>query len=180
MMKKVILFILETVVVLFLTYVVFDQMVIPVTINGTSMESTLEDGNIALINGLSLKDGDIDRFDIVVAHSTTLNEDIIKRVIGLPGDKIEMIDDVLFINNVEVKETYLDIDFINKSKIRYNEDHFTDNFEITLLENEYFLLGDNRLNSTDSRVLGPFTLEDIIGVAGIVVYPFDAIEWLNS
>ena len=55
-------------------------MVIPVTINGTSMESTLEDGNIALINGLSLKDGDIDRFDIVVAHSTMLNEDIIKRL----------------------------------------------------------------------------------------------------
>ncbi len=179
-MKKIIFYIIETIVVLTLTYFVFDQLVIPVTINGSSMESTLEDGNVALINGLSLKPGDIDRFDIVVAHTSLLDENIIKRIIGLPGDKIEMINDVLYINGIETKETYLDYNFINESKLRYNATNFTEDFEVILSDNEYFLLGDNRLNSTDSRVLGPFSLEDIIGVGGIVIYPFDDIEWLNS
>ena len=175
-MKKTILYILETAIILTLTYFVFDRMVIPVTINGSSMENTLQDGNLALINGMNLNEEDIDLFDIVVAYSSALNENIIKRVIGLPGDHVSMVNDKLYINDVEITETYLDEEFIEESKLRYNASTFTDDFDITLKDNEYFLLGDNRLNSTDSRTLGPFSLEDIIGVGGIVIYPFDSIK----
>lgn len=179
-MKKIIIFCVETIIVLALTFVVFDRIVIPVTINGSSMANTLEDGEIALINGFSVNEENINRFDIVVAHSSLLNEKIIKRVIGLPGDTVKMVNDVLYINGIETTETYLDIDFIYESKLRYNADLFTEDFEITLLQDEYFLLGDNRLNSTDSRILGPFSLKDIIGIGGIVIYPFDEIEWINN
>ena len=179
-MKKMFVFIIETVFFCALTYFVFNYMVIPVTINGSSMENTLQDGEVALINGFAIKEENIHRFDVVVADSSLLNEKIIKRVIGLPGDTLKMTDDVLYINGIEINETYLDTDFINESKLRYNTDIFTENFEITLLEDEYFLLGDNRLNSTDSRILGPFSLKNIIGVGGIVIYPFHEIEWINN
>ena len=178
-MKKMIIFAVEALVVLALTFVVFNQMVIPVNINGSSMENTLKDGEVALINAFALDEKDIERFDIVIARSSFLNEKIIKRIIGLPGDTVKMVDDILYINDIEVNETYLDADFINESKLRYNADTFTENFEITLSYDEYFLLGDNRLNSTDSRVLGPFSFHDIIGAGGIVIYPFDEIKWLN-
>ena len=178
-MKKTILFILQTAIILTLTYFVFDHMVIPVTINGSSMENTLHNGNLALINGLSLKEENVDRFDIVVVHSLELNENIIKRVIGLPGDHVSMVNDQLYVNDVEMNEIYLDKEFVEESKLRYNASSFTDDFDIVLKDNEYFLLGDNRLNSIDSRVLGPFSLEDIIGVGGIVIYPFDSIEWID-
>ena len=178
-MKKMIMYVIETLVILLITFVVFDKMVIPVTITGTSMESTLKDGSVALVNGLSVKEDNIERFDVVVAYSSLLKENIIKRVIGLPGDKVSMINDVLYINDVSIEESYLDDDFIYESKLRYNKEYFTEDFEITLLEDEYFLLGDNRLNSTDSRVLGPFSLDDIVGVGGLVIYPFDCIEWMG-
>ena len=178
-MKKIILYFIETVIVFALTYVVFDYMVLPVTINGSSMDNTLEHGDIVLLNALQSSKDDIERFDIVVAHSSLLHEEIIKRVIGLPGDHLKMVDDVLYVNDMVVNETYLDERFVYESQLRYNTDYFTDDFEVTLRDDEYFLLGDNRLKSTDSRVLGPFSSDDILGIGGLIVYPFDHIEWLD-
>lgn len=178
-MKKMIGYCIETIIIFAITFVVFNRMVIPVTINGSSMENNLKNGDVALVNGMRLNAEDIDRFDIVVANSSKLNEKIIKRVIGLPGETVKMINDVLYINDVEISESYLDNEFKEQSKLKYNASTFTEDFEITLSDNEYFLLGDNRLKSTDSRVLGSFSLEEIIGVGTIVIYPFDSIEWLN-
>ena len=179
-MKKMIVNIIELIFIFLLTYTVFNYMVIPVNIVGSSMENSLHDGNIALINGMVNSEDDIDRFDIVIAHSSLLNEDIVKRVIGLPGDHLQMINDTLYINGQVFDESYLDVQFINDSKLKYNSELFTHDFEVILEDNQYYLLGDNRLNSKDSRVLGPFSLEDIIGVGGIVIYPFEDIEWINS
>ena len=58
-------------------------------------------------------------------------------------------------------------------------DQFTEDFKVTLGNDEYFVMGDNRLRSTDSRDLGPFTIDDFIGMQGLVIFPFDSIQWIE-
>ena len=90
------------------------------------------------------------------------NNDLIKRVIGLPKDKIKVENGKLYINNKEYKENYINsytasIDFA----------------EITLKDYEYFVMGDNRYNSYDSRNFGPITKRNIIGRVEFRIFPFD-------
>ena len=121
----------------------------------------------------------IKRFDIAIIYSEELDEKIIKRVIGLPGETIRYQNDVLYVNNELVEQDFLDPEFVENSKKIYNTELFTDDFEVTLKNDEYFMMGDNRLRSTDSRELGPFVIEDIIGINGVVLFPFSNIQWMN-
>ena len=178
-MKKIIISIIESIVIIALSFVVFTQYVIPVEISGSSMENYLHDYSFALISGL-YDEKCIERFDIVVLSDDTLNANIIKRIIGLPNDLIEMKNDVLYINGILVDQSFLDQSFIEYSKSVYETEFFTNDFSIQLYDNEYFVLGDNRLKSTDSRELGVYHIEDIIGVNGVVIYPFAQIQWLNG
>lgn len=177
--KKYLYSIIEMIVIIVITVCVFKFMVIPVRIDGISMENTLHDQSIALINAIGVKEENIDRFDVVVIYSEELNEKIIKRVIGLPGDHIEFKDDVLYVNDQIMEQNFLDKDFVEDSKMKYNADVFTDDFTVDVGEGEYFVMGDNRLRSTDSRRLGTFTIDDIIGVKGAVIFPFKDIQWIN-
>ena len=170
---------IEMIVVMALTFVIFKYVVIPVRIDGSSMENTLHDDNIALMNAWSIDEDDIDYFDVVVVYSEELDEKIIKRVIGLPGDTVEFKDDILYINGVEKSQDFLDESFVEKSKRTYNSDVFTHDFKVEVGDDEYFVMGDNRLRSTDSRELGCFQIDDFIGVKGIVIFPFSAIQWLG-
>lgn len=177
--RSLIYSIIEMVVVVAVTVCVFKFVVIPVRIDGSSMENTLHDNSIALINAIGVNEENIERFDVVVIYSSQLDEKIIKRVIGLPGETIAYINDVLYVNGEVVSEDFLDQDFVTQSKIAYNIDQFTEDFEVTIGEGQYFVMGDNRLRSTDSRQLGTFTIDDIVGYKGLVIYPFDSIEWLD-
>ena len=177
--KRYLYSIIEMIVVIVVTICVFKFVVIPVRIDGTSMENTLHDQSIALINGIWIKAENIKRFDIIVLYSEALDEKIIKRVIGLPGDTIEFKDDVLYVNNQVTPQDFLDMNFVNESKITYNVERFTDDFKVVVGEGEYFVMGDNRLRSTDSRELGTFTIDDIIGMKGLVIFPFDSVQWLE-
>lgn len=177
--KRYLYSIVEMIVVIVVTICVFKFVVIPVRIDGTSMENTLHDQSIALINGIGVKAENIKRFDIIVLYSEALDEKIIKRVIGLPGDTIEFKDDVLYVNNQVTPQDFLDMNFVNESKITYNVERFTDDFKVVVGEGEYFVMGDNRLRSTDSRELGTFTIDDIIGMKGLVIFPFDSVQWLE-
>lgn len=142
------------VVVLFRTFIAT-----PAVVNGDSMDNTLKDGHIVLINKLSYVFGDVKRFDIVVLNNESDSDKIIKRVIGLPNEKIEYKNNKLYINDKEVK-----------FKINFES---TEDFIVETKENEYFVLGDNRDVSKDSRVLGNFNKEDIVGKVGIRFYPVD-------
>lgn len=144
-----------TVIILIRTYIVT-----PIRVNGTSMYPTLKQNEIMILNKIGLKSG-IDRFDIVVVK--TDNNRIIKRVIGLPGESVMYEDGKLYINGKYVEDSY-----------SLSETKDFDN--IVLKEDEYFVLGDNREVSKDSRIIGPVNKEQILGKTRLVIFPFTKIR----
>lgn len=110
----------------------------------------------------------LERQDIVVFKSEELNEVLIKRLIGLPGDKVSIINGTVFINGEELQEDYVK-----------NNDNFSGEF--TVPDGEYFFLGDNRRESKDARQWKNSTIEaeDIIAKAQIKIFPFSDIGWIK-
>lgn len=151
------------VVILLRTFVVT-----PAVVRQQSMEPTLFERDVILINKL----GKFNRFDVVVIDLG--NEYIIKRVIGLPGEHIEYIDNRLYVDGKYIEEAFLD-----DSVITVDFDIL--NIGINNITNDsYFVLGDNRTNSTDSRVIGVISEEDIIGKTNTVIFPFKHIKIINN
>ncbi len=129
----------------------------PVKVNGASMNNTLVDKQILLLNIIDYKLNDnIKRYDIVVIE--TDEEFLIKRVIGLPGDIVRYVDNKLYINGKEENDKYS----IGK----------TSNFEVKVRDGEYFVLGDNREVSLDSRIFGSFKRNQIKGKTTHIIFPF--------
>lgn len=143
-------FMIILVVVLIKTFVVS-----PIRVNGASMDPTLNDKDIMLLDEISYRFSDIERFDIVVVKEE--DEYLVKRVIGLPGETVEYKNDKLYIDGKYVKE-----DFKHKE---------TFDFSTTLGKDEYFIMGDNRTNSTDSRVFGPISRDKIMGKTSLTILP---------
>jgi len=133
-------------------------IVTPVRVTGASMSPTLKDGTIMLLYKLA----DIKRNDIVVVNTDSSDGYIIKRVIAMPGDTIEYTDGSLFING-------------KKHKDKYGSGATEDIAKITLKSDEYFVMGDNREWSKDSRVIGPVKEKDIKGETKIIIYPLNKI-----
>ena len=125
------------------------------------MKDTLFDGDIMLLDKLSYRFRDIKRFEIIVIKYD--NELIIKRVIGLPGDVVEYTDNKLYVNEKEYEEKYL----------ATGTD--TSSFKVTVPDNSYFVLGDNRKVSKDSREIGFIARKDIEGKAIFTIFPFNRI-----
>lgn len=139
----------------------------PVEVHGTSMMPTFEEADKVLIVKLS----DIDNFDIIVFKATG-DRNFIKRVIGIPGDKISMDDDRLILNGVPVEEAYLEK---NRALAReQGREKLTEDFgEFTVPGGAYFVLGDNRLNSVDSREIGFVLDKAIVGEVKLRLEPFE-------
>lgn len=134
-------------------------IVTPIIVSGESMVPTLDGGELML---LKKYDTSYERFDIVVVNKNVEGDNLIKRVIGLPGETIRYRNRNLYINDEIIEDTYA-----------YGE---TGNFrEITLGNDEYFLMGDNREISLDSRSLGIIKNKEIEGTVGIVLYPFNKL-----
>lgn len=139
-------------------------IITPVRVNGTSMDPTLKNGEIMILNKIKYNKNDIKRFDIVVVKMD--KELLIKRVIGLPNEEIKYVDNKLYINGEYIKESFL------------NDDVYTTNFSLDdfklkkIPENCYFVMGDNREVSLDSRTFGCFSKDKILGSANLVLFPF--------
>jgi len=134
-------------------------IITPIMVQGESMVPTLDGGELML---LKKYDTDYKRFDIVVINKSVEGDNLIKRVIGLPGETIRVRNNTLYINDRVVEDKYA-----------YGD---TGNFqEITLGEDEYFLMGDNREISKDSRTIGIIKSQEIEGTVGVVLYPFNKI-----
>ncbi|PLT30719.1 signal peptidase I [Peribacillus deserti] len=146
----------------------------PVTVYGESMSPTFEDKNKIIVTKVSK----IQHFDNVVFHAPDAEENYIKRVIGLPGDSVEVRDDVLYINGKKYKEPYLDE---NKKKVSPDV-KLTGNFKLEELTGKsrvpagcLFVMGDNRLNSSDSRRFGFIKTDSVIGEVVFRFLPFDEL-----
>lgn len=148
---------LPYIIIIILVLLIKMFIVTPIRVNGPSMLDTLEDKDIMILNEISYKFKGLDRFDIVVVNYK--NEKLIKRIVGLPGETIKYENNKLYINGKEVEENFSHKD--------------TEDFgEIKIPEGRYFVLGDNRVNSTDSRIIGTVSIKDIRGTTHFTVYPF--------
>lgn len=133
------------------------------TVRQTSMLPTLENGDVVVVSHVALLVGGIKRGDIIVFHmgSRKDGEYLVKRVIGLPGDRVEIRDGVVYINGNKLCEPYV-----------IYKDH-SDYGPVTIPDGKYFVLGDNRPASRDSRYFGPIPISSVIGKVFFRVYPFE-------
>ena len=144
-----------------------------VNVDGHSMETTLQDRDQVICDKLSYRFGDPERFDIVVIYpDDTHSARWIKRVIGLPGETVRIdLDGNIFINGEILEENY-GKERIENPGLAYQE--------IILAEDEYWCMGDNRNHSSDSRVIGPVSRDNIYGKAVARVYPFSQFGKLGK
>jgi signal peptidase I len=152
-------------------------------ISGPSMETTLFQPNRVLVNKLSYRFGDIDRGDVVVFDRVTSNgqsvqhDDLIKRVIGLPGESVTIKGCVVFIDGKQLDETYLpDRDTQQTDLVARCRQ--PDMAAVLVPDDQVFVLGDNRPQSMDSRVFGPVDKKSIVGRAFVVIWPISRWRWL--
>lgn len=139
----------------------------PVSVHGHSMMPTFEEDDKVLLAKVS----GIDNFDLIVFKAAD-DKNLIKRVIGLSGDRIEMRNDQLYLNGAAVEEPYLE------ENREWAELHgfpqLTGDFgEFLVPTGYYFVLGDNRLNSVDSRIIGFISEEAVIGEAKLRISPIE-------
>lgn len=145
---------LPYVIILVIVILIRTFIATPIKVNGSSMYNTLDGSEFMILNKMDKK---IERYDIVVVD--TPNDELIKRIYGLPGEKISIENNTIFINDKKIEDIYA-----------YGE---TSNYEsITLGDDEYFILGDNRAVSLDSRTIGPIKKSQIKGTTNFIVYPF--------
>ena len=142
----------------------------PFMIEGASMENTFETNDMVLVSRISAYLNFIDYNDIILCkiEEEDSEEIIIKRIIGKPGDHIEIKDNQVYINNSLLIEPYL------------KEQKSTEgNIDITLGEDEYYVLGDNRKRSTDSRYFGTIKSDAITAKVVFKIYPLSSIGFVN-
>ena len=178
--KYELLDLVKTFIVCFIVVFIITTFVVkPVQVDGDSMYPTLIDKEIGVVNIFSAKFTGIQRFDVVVVQNETTKDPWVKRVIGMPNDTIEAKDDVVYINGEKIDEAYLDNSYAES--IRKQGKKFTNDFgPITLKDDEYFLMGDNRIVSYDSRKVGAFHKEDIIGKDAYIIYPFTQMKIVRN
>ena len=145
-------------------------------VDGHSMDTTLHDGDRVFVNKLSYRLHDPNRGDVVVLHEINgaSERDLIKRVIALEGETIELRNCVVLIDGVELLEPYLDPQVVTPGNCggEYGP--------TTVPEDHVFVMGDNRAGSQDSRSenVGPIDEDDIVGRAFVVFWPTDHWRWL--
>jgi len=152
-------------------------------ISGPSMETTLYQPNRVLVNKLSYRLHEVNRGDVVVFDRVTSNgetiqhDDLIKRVIGLAGEKISISKCVVYVNKVALKEPYLDSRDTEQDDLieRCRQPEMA---EVVVPARQVFVLGDNRPQSMDSRMFGAVDKNRIVGRAFVVLWPLSRWRWL--
>ncbi|RJR15571.1 signal peptidase I [Candidatus Microgenomates bacterium] len=169
--------ILESIVVALAIFVVVYLFLFqPHQVKGASMEPNFHDGEYILTNKFQYHFEAPKRGDVIVFKSPQ-NPDIdyIKRVIGLPGDRIKLIDNHFYINGTKLEEVYIDAELFT-----YNGQYLKDNTEVIIPQDYYFVAGDNRPRSSDSREWGPIERSSIIGKSQFRYWPFDRMGLIKS
>lgn len=149
-------------------------------IDGPSMQTTLSPKDRVLVNKLSYKMHDVHRGDVVVFDrlSGTEHDDLIKRVIALPGETIEIRNCSVFIDGQTLEEPYLDTLQLAQTDLGKRCGQHIDMAETAIPEGMVFVMGDNRVQSFDSRDFGSIDIEMIRGRAFVSLWPIGSWSWL--
>lgn len=165
--RELLEWLLYILLIIVLTYVIITFVGQRTKVDGHSMEPTLSHGDNLIIDKISYRFSDPERYDIVVfPYQHAENTYYIKRIIGLPGDTVQILDGYVYINGKLLGEHY-GAEPIKDPKLAAEP--------IKLGDDEYFVLGDNRNNSSDSRdpSVGVLHREQLLGKAWVRIYPFD-------
>ena len=161
--KRVLLDIVETLVLAAILYIGINAISVRVRVDGFSMNPTLQNGEYILVNKLAYKTGEPRRGDIVVfVFPMNPQEDLIKRIIGLPGERVSIHQGVVKINDLALEEPYI------AAAPLYDG-------EWVVSEGQLFVLGDNRNESKDSHQWGLLPLENVVGKSVLIYWP--PAEW---
>ena len=161
--KRFALDILETIVLAVVLYFGINAVSARVRVDGFSMNPTLQNGEYILVNRLAYKTGQPERGDIIVfSFPADEGQDLIKRVIGLPGETVKIGDGIVIINDQELQEPYIAQDPLYLG-------------EWTVPEGYLYVLGDNRNDSRDSHQWGLLPVENVIGKSVLIYWP--PAEW---
>lgn len=165
--EPVIRTIVNIAVIICAAYLMVDLFFNNLTITGHSMNDTLEDGNTVLVNEAAFDFSPPDRYDLIVFEPqiSNVSQYYVKRVIGLPGETVQIIEGKVYIDGKALTDDVIDVYIYNQGAASE---------EILLGEDEYFVLGDNRNNSDDSRfsTVGLVKEDSIIGKPWFIIRPF--------
>ena len=149
----------ETIALAVLLYIGINAISARVRVDGFSMRPTLDDGEFVLVNRMAYRFGDIERGDIIVFnYPANPDQELIKRVIGLPGDQVTINNGQVALNGYILSEPYI------ADAPQYDG-------EWRVPDNYLFVLGDNRNNSSDSHAWGMLPIENIVGKAIVIYWP---------
>src|SRR5438067_10850868 len=166
---------LEIVFLALVLYVVIQYAVQTVHVLGSSMYSTLHDNDLLVASKISYKLHPPQRGDIIVFKPPDeASRDFIKRIIALPGERIRISNSVVYINGQVLQESYL------PEKWTYNNNWPADGQDKLVPPGEYFVMGDNRNHSSDSRTFNFIQLSSILGKAEVRIWPLGQVGFLGA
>ncbi len=158
----------ETILLAVVLFLVINTLSARVRVENISMKPTLQPGEFLLVNRVAYKIGEPEIGDIIVFHAPGPSDlDYIKRVVGLPGDHVKISEGVVYVNDQPLYEPYI------ADPPRYSGEWDVPNDQL-------FVLGDNRNNSSDSHMWGFVPYEDIVGRALLIYWPLQEVTFLNS
>jgi len=173
--REIVIWAVEIGLVVLLAYIIVAFGLVKTTMIGDSMSTTLEDGNSIIVNKMIYRFTSPKRNDVVVFKQSGSEHSFynIKRIIGLPGETVQIVDGLVMINGEKLDE-YCEFEAMNNSGLAKEE--------YTLDANEYFVLGDNRNQSEDSRFanIGAVIKGDIVGKAWMRLKPFGFVSNINK
>lgn len=156
---KFVVDILETLLWAVVLFVLINLVSARIRVDGASMQPTLVNGELVIVNKLAFRLGEPERGDIIVFHfPIDPSQEFIKRVVGLPGDQISIHDGAIYVNGQQLQEPYLSV-----------KPNYWGDWDVA--EDTLFVLGDNRNNSLDSHNWGTVPMDYVIGKALFIYWP---------
>lgn len=185
--KEIVEWIKALVIAVVLVFLIRQFLFSPFIVDGPSMQPNFETGERLIVNKILYTIREPKFGEVVVFDVPEQGRKFIKRVIGVPGDKIRLEGDDLYINDKKIDEPYIReaIEAAHANGRLYNGEGSNYNFpndevpEMTVPEGTIFALGDNRSDSTDSRVIGFVSDDEVVGRADIIFWPLNKLEFIK-